>query len=51
MGKTTSLLFKIIAFHVVYLTYQKEVMWFGQLTTCLPGILVQLNNALGRYNT
>ncbi|XP_019853235.1 PREDICTED: E3 ubiquitin-protein ligase RNF213-like [Amphimedon queenslandica] len=37
-----SLLSFLAAVHVVYNEYQKDIMWFGQLTAHSPGILLQL---------
>ena len=33
----------IIAVHVVYHTVEEHIHWFGQLTSCMPGILVKLD--------
>ena len=37
----------MVAFHVVFHSFEQEIMWFGQLTACLPGILVTLDKAIG----
>ena len=46
---SVSLLSKVAAVHVVYHQYQQEIMWFGQLTTYIPGILVKLDKTIGKY--
>jgi hypothetical protein len=38
----TSFVSLLAAVHVVYHNFQQEIMWFGQLTTHIPGILVHL---------
>lgn len=37
-----SLVSLLAAVHVIYHEFQQDIMWFGQLTTYLPSILVQL---------
>uniref|UniRef100_A0A1X7TWB5 RZ-type domain-containing protein n=1 Tax=Amphimedon queenslandica TaxID=400682 RepID=A0A1X7TWB5_AMPQE len=37
-----SLLSLLLAVHVVYHEYEQEIMWFGQLTSHIPGILILL---------
>ena len=44
---SSSLLGKMIAFHVVFQSFQKEIVSFGQLSTFLPGILVTLDKEIG----
>ena len=41
---------KIIAFHVVYQSYQKEIMYFTQMLVYFPGILVILDKTIGTMN-
>ena len=43
-----SLLSRLIAVHLVYRTYQKEIMWLGQLTALNPGIIVELKHMDGK---
>ncbi len=38
---------KIIAFHVVFESYRKEIMYFGQISSYLPGVLVTLDREIG----
>ena len=40
-----SLLSRVGAVHVAYYHYQQEIMWFGQLTSCMPGILATLSSS------
>ena len=42
-----SLLSRLVAVHVAYQDSKKEIMWFGQITSHIPGILTQLGNAIG----
>ena len=39
-----SLLSRVAAVHVAYYHCQQEIMWFGQLTSHKPGILVKLGD-------
>jgi hypothetical protein len=40
----TTFISLLAAIHVVYHSYEQEIMWFGQLTTHIPGILIHLSN-------
>ena len=44
-GSSPSLLSHVVAMHVAYYHYQQEIMWFGQLTSYMPGILVTLSSS------
>ena len=46
-SKHQSLLSRIIAIHVAYWFHHKEIMWLGQLTSVMPGIIVPLKNMDG----
>ena len=46
-SRSPSLLSQLVAVHVAYQHSKKEIMWFGQITSHLPGVLVQLGNAIG----
>ena len=43
-----SLLSHVAAVHVAYYDYQQEIMWFGQLTSYMPGILATLNTSCSK---
>lgn len=38
----TSAVSYLAAVHVLLHEYQQDIMWFGQLTTIIPGLLYQL---------
>ena len=40
-----SLVAKVAAVHVVYWVNREKIFWFGQLASCLPGILVPLTSS------
>ena len=44
-GSSPSLLSHVAAMHVAYYHYQQEIMWFGQLTSYMPGILATLSRS------
>ena len=46
-SRSTSLLSQLVAVHVAYQHSKKEIMWFGQITSHLPGVLVQLAIGIG----
>ena len=45
VSSSPSLLSRVAAVHVVYYHCRQEIMWFGQLTSCMPGILATLSNS------
>ena len=44
VSKHTTLFSRVVAVHVAYQDCQRELLWFGRLTTHLPGILVKLSD-------
>ena len=44
VSKHTALFSRVVAVHVAYQDCQRELFWFGRLTTHLPGILVILSD-------
>ena len=46
-SRSPSFLSLLVAVHVAYQDSKKEIMWFGQITSHIPGILTQLGNAIG----
>ena len=41
--KHTSLLSYLATIHLVYYQYEQEIMWFGRLTSIIPGILLKMS--------
>ena len=44
VSKHTALFSRVVAVHVAYQDCRRELLWFGRLTTHLPGILVKLSD-------